>query len=173
MRFLIAFLLLMGTAWAQTGTIERVIDGGTIVVAGERVTIWGIQLPEPGTERGDLASRRLGMLVDTIGDRAVCRPPPVHAGQTAPDGLGRQCFISGLDLGGWLVDYRYAEELEQVSGGYYAREPAQARRAASAAAVKPIRVKVTGAALPPRNSAARPRRRAPPIAGTEPGGLYR
>ena len=116
MRCLIALLLLTGTAWAQTGTIERVVTGDTIVVAGQRVTIWGVQAPEPGTEPGDLAVRRLGMLIDTIGDRAVCGPPPV-----GPDGPGRQCFVSGLDLGRWLVDYRYAEELERTSGGYYAR----------------------------------------------------
>ena len=121
MRFLIVFLLLAGPAWAQSGTVDSVADGATIVIAGEPVTIWGVRVPEAGTAPGDLASRRLGMLLDTIGHRAVCRPPPITPDQPGTDGLARQCFVSGIDLGRWLVDYRYAEDWEAVSGGFYAR----------------------------------------------------
>ncbi|HYD70726.1 thermonuclease family protein [Azospirillum sp.] len=131
-------LALPGPAWAQDviqGTVEAVEDGGTLVVAGTRVRLWGIRALAadqrcPGADGREVRCGRLAALmleVLTRGQVVECRVRPA-----APeDGLTAQCVSAGLDLAATQVLAGNAVDRPLVSGGQYQAEQglAVARRA--------------------------------------------
>ena len=104
---------LTGTASALGDTVIR--------VEGREVQLWGIRLADSPTLAGDQARRRLEILFATIGNRAQCFPAPSGQDEDADGRPVRQCFVAGVDLARFLVEYRHAVDWPEVSAGFYAR----------------------------------------------------
>lgn len=85
-------LLLPSLAWAVEGP-ARVVDGDTIVIAGERIRIQNFNAPELNEPGGLAAKARM---------EALTRGKTVHCDGRARDRYGRlvaRCDVNGMDLG--------------------------------------------------------------------------
>ena len=112
--------------------VARVVDGDTLVLAGVRVRLWGVDAPErdqscadaQGAEYpcGRRASRALEALV--AGREATCEPRD-H------DRYGRtvaRCSVDGRDLGRQLVRSGFALDYTRYSHAAYLPDELRARR---------------------------------------------
>lgn len=104
-------------------SLERVIDGDTILADGRKIRIWGIDAPEKD-EPGYLAASWLldGILKDgdltcKLIDLDKYRREVMH------------CLIDGLDIAGMMVKAGMAKDFSKYSGGYYKQEERSAKAA--------------------------------------------
>lgn len=96
------------------GPVERVVDGDTIIIAGQSIRIWGVDAPERFTEDGKAATAFMNELVE---GRAI------YCSDTGKRSWGRmvaRCFLLGNDLARRLIDEGHAVDMPKYSGGYYA-----------------------------------------------------
>ncbi|MDA1029792.1 MAG: thermonuclease family protein [Bacteroidetes bacterium] len=110
---------------ADTTGPARVIDGDTIVIAGERIRLHGIDAPETRQEcrRGNGTPYRCGE-ASTEALRALVGSHPVRCEGSTHDRYGRLigvCYANGVNLNaemvrqGWAVAYRrYSEDYVSV-----------------------------------------------------------
>jgi micrococcal nuclease len=88
------------------GTVERVVDGDTLVVmldSGEiRVRVWGIDAPEHDQPYGAEAKAALGKFVD--GHEVELQP----ANHTSYDRMVARVFVDGKDVDGEMVKRGFA-----------------------------------------------------------------
>ncbi len=131
--FLVLWPILSWPAGALAEIVgsAEVLDGDTLVVAGQRVRLWGIDAPEvfQRCRRND-ETWRCGMwsttaLVYLVHRKTVrCEPRPARVRR----GVVAVCFVEGVDLSaemvrlGWALAYRR-------HGDDYADEEAEARAA--------------------------------------------
>lgn len=113
------------------GPVESVETGDTLVVAGQRVRLWGIDAPDldqPCMD-GDRLPYRCGITARMVLD-ALTRTREVVCGiaetgtVTPPLAV---CRAGDSDLGGLMVATGYAFDRPEISGGLYAGEEAQAK----------------------------------------------
>ena len=92
-KLLIIFLFLTSPAYAQTYTVERVIDGGTLKLTnGERIRLIGIDTPErKPNDKAKRDAKRTGQDLETIN----------KMGQEATE------FVKGLGLKGKEVKLEF------------------------------------------------------------------
>ncbi len=116
MRALLAIALIIGLLWPVTALADisgpaRVVDGDTLIVAGERIRLHGIDAPEKD-QTCSIDGRAWacgiaawGELVQiTAGKEVTCEPRDT-------DRYGRivaACSVNGTDLGDWLVSNGWA-----------------------------------------------------------------
>jgi endonuclease YncB( thermonuclease family) len=127
-------LLVCGVAAAETlaGTVERVIDGDTLIVAGRTVRLWGIDAPELAqTCTGDATEpvwdcgRRSRLLLQALAGSGpvACTVKGGHRGRVVA-----QCRAAGKDLGAEMVGAGMALDDPTHSQGRYGAQEAAARR---------------------------------------------
>lgn len=108
----------------------RVVDGDTLVVAGKRVRLYGIDAPESaqmcGTMAcGQAATAYLANVLLPYGRAVVCEGKMT-------DRYGRTvatCSVSVFDLGAMMVQAGWAMEYTRYSDGRYHEFEAEARAA--------------------------------------------
>ena len=113
---LLVALGLSGTAMAGDliGPVERVVDGDTIVVAGQSIRIWGVDAPERFTDEGKQATAFMNEIL--AGQSVYCR----DTGTRSWNRIVAQCWVLGSDIARSLVDEGHAVDAPKYSGGYYA-----------------------------------------------------
>lgn len=128
------------------GPVESVETGDTLVIAGQRVRLWGIDAPDldqPCMD-GDRLPYRCGVTARMVLE-ALTRTREVVCG-IAENGTDTPplavCRAGDSDLGALMVATGYAFDRPEVSGGLYADEEAQAKARQSGlwagAFVKPL-----------------------------------
>lgn len=118
------------TPMRLTGTAD-VIDGDTIVIAGEHIRLWGIDAPEhaqtcalaSGAMRraGERATQSLAAL---IGDA------PVTCARLGQDSYGRtvaRCTVGAVEIGARMVADGWAWDYTRYSDGAYTGKEEAAR----------------------------------------------
>lgn len=135
-RFFYAFALLVTAVPAPAATtlrgpVETVETGDTLVIAGQRVRLWGIDAPDldqPCMD-GDRLPYRCGVTARMVLE-ALTRTREVVCG-IAENGIDAPplavCRAGDSDLGGLMVATGYAFDRPEISGGLYAGEEAQAK----------------------------------------------
>jgi micrococcal nuclease len=110
-------------AGALTG-VPRVIDGGTLAVAGVTIRLEGLDVETLSQPHGPAAHAALRQAVGT-GSRVTCR----LTGETTPRGEVGRCFNArGLDVAALVVSAGRALDCSRVSNGLYRPlEPSGAR----------------------------------------------
>lgn len=99
---MLILLILAVPSPAQSGQVERVIDGDTIIVDGVRVRIWGVDAPERGqpySRQATMFTRRQALGQDvTLIDHGRDRYGRTVAEVILPDGrdLGQDLTRQGL-----------------------------------------------------------------------------
>lgn len=108
-----------------SGRVERVADGDTFTVNGQRIRICGIDAPEKNLAAGRRALEEMERLVS--GRSVKCK---IVGHGTPCDGLSfsssydrvvAQCHIGVRDVAAEMVRRGHAEDWPQFSGGFYAR----------------------------------------------------
>ncbi|WP_332763963.1 thermonuclease family protein [Phenylobacterium sp.] len=89
------------------------IDGDTMVCAGERVRLWGIQAPERADPGGPAATRALAEI--TKGQTVIC----IARGRSY-ERVVAQCFVGDMDVAGEMVRRGQAVDWPKFSRGHYA-----------------------------------------------------
>ena len=114
---LVFLSLSLSCAFAQSGTVERVEDGDTIVLSdGTVMRLWGIQAPEPG-EPGykDPAE---GFEAFVVGEHVDCFAA-LRGPQRSEGRLVSWCRLGGFDLSEYSVIHGYSFEWPEFSGEYF------------------------------------------------------
>ncbi|HIF26262.1 MAG TPA: thermonuclease family protein [Micavibrio sp.] len=144
---LIALFMLLGTAYAATGTdmkcdtaecrmaeelkqveifvkmnVERVIDGDTFVGNGKKIRLWGINAPEKD-EPGYLASQLLLQGLIQGSDDLTCK----FINEDPYERDVMHCYLGTADLGSMMVQVGMAKDYRKYSGGYYQYEQTNAK----------------------------------------------
>ena len=124
----IALLLLPSPAFAKKPsgilyplTLERVIDGDTFVASGRKIRIWGIDAPERGTPL---------FRVSTMYLETILQDPKLACKFVEKDRYKRdvmQCYVSGSDIAGMMVQMGMAKDYTRYSDGHYMFEEAEAK----------------------------------------------
>jgi len=118
-----------GYAYADSPRLH-VSDGDTLVIAGERIRLWGMDAPELGQKcqklnvAYDCGITAREVLISLIGDQFVV------CGQVDIDRYGRtvaRCSVNGEDLGEQMVEAGWALDFARYSDGFYAVAERQAR----------------------------------------------
>lgn len=120
-----AVLLACHTAWADISGPARVIDGDSLVVAGERIRLFGIDAPErrqlcwrDGLE-WNCGKEAAAALLEKVGNRELdCR-------ERSRDRYGRVvavCFLDGEDINRWMVREGWALAYREYSRVYVPQE---------------------------------------------------
>jgi endonuclease YncB( thermonuclease family) len=108
--------------------VASVVDGDTIEIHGRRIRLSGYDTPERGARCGEV----------NVHQRAANELDRFIAGRTvrcAPSGTDRYgrtvatCAVAGTDLGEHMVREGWGRDWPRYSGGAYADEEAEARRA--------------------------------------------
>ena len=115
-----------------SGTSVTVIDGDGLKVGGQHIRIWGIDAPE--TEQ---SCTRDGQSYACGGEatalmRELVREGDIRCEEKDRDRYGRivaRCFAGETDLAAEMVRQGYALDWRRYSGGFYARQEREARRA--------------------------------------------
>ena len=124
-------LVTLGFSAAVAGDVA-VTDGDGLVMAGERIRLWGIDAPEldqtckrQGATYacGENARDALASLL--TGGEVSCEP----VDQDRYGRLVARCLVQGRDLGAEMVRRGWAVDFRRYSRGAYAREEDQARAA--------------------------------------------
>lgn len=110
----------------------RVIDGDTLEIDGRRLTLWGVDAPEPqqACTLDDGSTWACGAeatraLLDRLGTAAVaCEPRGRSHGRAVA-----LCRLDGEDLGAWMVTRGLALDYPVTSRGHYRRQERAAARA--------------------------------------------
>lgn len=110
---------------------HRVVDGDTLVVAGETIRLWGVDAPEGRQTCRDALGRSFGC-GDVARDQlhALVTRGALTCQTRDQDGYGRrvaQCQVGGRDLGDALVRGGWAVESRTFSRGAYSAAEAEAR----------------------------------------------
>lgn len=131
-RILIILLLCAAPAIAQTiAGLERVIDGDTLIVAGQRVRLFGIDAPERGQTCGGRDGRTYECGRDSAAVLAeLVRGRAVTCAARDTDRYGRivaTCSTEVGDLGAAMVRRGWALDMPRYSRGAYRAEEAAAR----------------------------------------------
>ena len=112
----------------------RVIDGDTLNVHGTKTRLWGIDAPEgkQSCQRdgvawlcGQEAAKALRELIEGEGVRCTEKDRDRYNRSVAV------CFIGGLEINAWMVEWGWAFDYPDYSHGAYADEQEAARRAVS------------------------------------------
>lgn len=134
MRPLIATMIIMimmilppaAPAAGETGTVDRVIDGDTIVMGDDTIRLWGIDAPEMddtctnGLALGEAARDRLSDILALSGPIA-CGLPPTLQDQDRWGRLVRLCRSVDLDMdiADAMVRFGYAVPCRRFAGDHY------------------------------------------------------
>ncbi|MGQ2909199.1 MAG: thermonuclease family protein [Aliihoeflea sp.] len=108
-----------------SGRVERIADGDTFSVSGQRIRICGIDAPEKNTAAGRRAREEMTRLVS--GRSVSCKivghgtPCDGRSSDRSYDRVVAQCHIGGRDIAAEMVRRGHAEDWKQYSGGYYSR----------------------------------------------------
>jgi micrococcal nuclease len=108
-----------------SGRVERVADGDTFTVDGQRIRICGIDAPEIDTSAGARARSEMVRLVS--GKNVTCTivgfgtPCDGRSSSRSYDRDVAQCHVGGLDVADEMVRRGHAKDWPRYSGGYYAR----------------------------------------------------
>ena len=124
--FLAALLVLALSASSEAATVEgtaRVIDGDSLVIAGQEIRLHGIDAPEAAQlcERDGLAWSCGREATETLrglvrGETVTCRAVAYDRHKT----LVARCMVGWLDLGAEMVDRGLAIALERQFRDYVA-----------------------------------------------------
>lgn len=131
---LAALLLLSAPTYAeaQSGPIERIIDGNIFEVAGETIRLWGIDAPEADdgacTEPAHMAAMRL-LVYQLSGEPLSCRLPRNGQDRDRYGRLVRVCWLGEIDIAADLVASGRAFDWPRYSDGAYASFQEAAREA--------------------------------------------
>lgn len=119
-----------------TGNVDKVLDGDTLVVAGERVRLWGIDAPETrqACEGRDGVVYLCGQMAAKA-MRELARAGPIDCEVRDVDRYGRsvaRCSLTvgrhaGADLAATLVAQGWALDYPRYSRRYYAAAEAGAQ----------------------------------------------
>ena len=103
---ILAVLLMASPVLADITGPARIIDGDTIVIAGERIRFHGIDAPESGQtcvaggERWRCGQRATDALRNKVGDRQVtCE----ELDRDRYERIVARCMVDDEDLGEWMV----------------------------------------------------------------------
>ncbi len=117
-----------GAAAGLSGTPE-VIDGDTIIVAGETVRLFGVDAPEPGqlcaigTRTYDCgAVARTALLDLSAGTPVTCELVANAGNDDAGEGKPARCFAAGYDLSEGMTYTGWALAQRDITGHYVSFE---------------------------------------------------
>jgi len=97
-------------------TLERVIDGDTIVASGKKIRLWGINAPE---KKAPFFMPAKILLESLLNDgRLTCKF--IEKDRYNRDVM--HCLIGGLDVGSMMVQAGMAKDYSMYSGDYYQHE---------------------------------------------------
>jgi endonuclease YncB( thermonuclease family) len=97
-------------------TLERVIDGDTIVASGKKVRLWGINAPEKKKPFFMAAKMLLESLLND--GQLTCKF--IEKDRYNRDVM--HCLINGLDVGSMMVQAGMAKDYSKYSGDFYQYE---------------------------------------------------
>ncbi len=97
-------------------TLERVIDGDTIVASGRKIRLWGINAPEKKKPYFMAAKMLLESLLND--GRLTCKF--IEKDRYNRDVM--HCLIDSLDIGSMMVQAGLAKDYSKYSGDYYQYE---------------------------------------------------
>ncbi len=100
----------------------RVIDGDTIVVAGVKVRLNGVDAMELGTEAGQQAKAAMSKIVNR--QNVTCE----LNGERSYDRMIGVCYANGNDVAAVLIANGYALDCARYSGGRYKNYETKAAR---------------------------------------------
>jgi endonuclease YncB( thermonuclease family) len=127
----LAPLLLVVIATAAVAQQNRVIDGDTLELAGERIRLWGIDAVE-GRQICQLAGRPWQCGSDAAAAlEALLDGQPLTCTEVNRDRYGRTvatCTVDGQDIAAAMVRQGWALDYERYSGGAYAAEQLEAEQ---------------------------------------------
>ncbi len=97
----------------EVETLPRTLNGNTLMVAGEKVRLWGIAAPSQDTEAGSQAAEALEALV---ADHAIACDPQYRSDEV----LVAICWLpDGSDIGAELVRLGWAFDEPSLSTRAY------------------------------------------------------
>lgn len=102
-------------------TLERVIDGDTIVADGIKIRLWGIDAPEKKSDFY-LPSK---LLLESILSEGILRCKFIEKDRY--QSYIMHCLIDDLDVGSMMVQVGMAKDYSKYSGDFYQYEEDQAR----------------------------------------------
>lgn len=125
--------LFPATAFAQVSGLARVVDGDSIVVAGQMVRFEGLDSPEwdQVCSRGDPPKNyRCGLVAADALRSLIADRPVTCEGVRQDDGgvtdrYGRLlgiCSVGGVEINGWMVQNGHALAFVRYSARYVAHE---------------------------------------------------
>lgn len=129
-------LLCAGTEWPVpnplVGKVEEVKNGNTLVIDGELIRLWGIDVPDLDQPCNDADRQpfRCGMAARTVlealtRDRVIVCDIIRLTPTMVPQGI---CSLEGTDLQARMVSLGFAFDDRDVSGGLYFADEARAEQ---------------------------------------------
>ncbi len=109
------------TSVYQRYTLERIVDGDTIVASGEKIRLWGIDTPEKDEPYFLVAKMLLESLLSE--GELTCK----FVEQDRYQRSVMHCLIDGLDIGSMMVQSGMARDFSKYSGDYYQYEENHAK----------------------------------------------
>lgn len=102
-------------------SLERVVDGDTIIASGRKIRLWGIDAPEKN-EPHYLAAK---LMLESLLDDGTLTCKFIEKDRYERDVM--HCLVDHSDLGSMLVQVGVAKDYKRYSGGYYQHEQAIAQ----------------------------------------------
>jgi endonuclease YncB( thermonuclease family) len=110
---ILTVLLALGISTLFYGTPDRIIDGDTLVLQGQKIRLWGVDAPEMSDKAGPASKSALEAL--TAGKRILC----IDTGTRSYERIVAICTVDGVDIGAILIQRRQAKPYCRFSGDAY------------------------------------------------------